>query len=160
MSFKTEIRQDGKNVSLTFTGILDESAQLPEFSEVIEGKLSIDLKDLSMINSLGCRKWILWIRDKAKARHGVHLYRCSSAMVNQISILHGFLTEDVVVESILVPYTCEECRFEHMDEVVVTSSMTDANVPEHMTCPSCKVGRMALDVVRDRYLQFLKKQAA
>ncbi|NJL24423.1 MAG: hypothetical protein HC902_04140 [Calothrix sp. SM1_5_4] len=161
MPFKILVVSRGRDTDIVFEGAINEESQLPGFSEV-PGKIFVDLAGVTMINSLGCRKWGHWLKESVKAGEGIHLIRCSPIMVHQINILAGFLPEGARVESFQVPYHCEACDFE---ERALFSRGRDfgiqesIDVQEQKPCPKCG-GDMTLDVVADHYFKFLKRRAA
>ncbi|MGE0525971.1 MAG: hypothetical protein AB7G93_09370 [Bdellovibrionales bacterium] len=160
MSLKTSIWQDGPDVRMALEGVVDENCQLPDFEEEIPGRMLVDLEMLSMINSLGCRKWVDWMR-RVRARAGLILQRCSPPVVNQMNILAGFLPKGVIVESFFAPYLCAECGHNELDLFVRGEHFDDSgitHVAEHRSCPSCS-GCMDLDVMPQRYFSFLSTKA-
>jgi anti-anti-sigma regulatory factor len=157
MSLTVEATKNGNDVVLTLAGVMDENSVLPEFPSGVRGRVVIDLADVSMINSLGCRNWIAWIKGGATVPGGVALVNCSPAVVNQTNILIGFLPGYVRVESFFVPYYCEGCGRE--ERILLTHGHEfDADgrlaLVDEMPCPDCKA-IMALDVIRERYFKFL-----
>jgi hypothetical protein len=160
MSLTIKITNNGKDVHLSLEGVMDENCQLPEFPEHITGQLSINMEKLEMMNSLGCRKWTIWVKTQAVAKGGVTLVKCSPAVVNQINVLQGFLPEHARVASFFVPYYCEGCG--HEDRILLTNGHEyDGNghlsFSEELPCPSCKA-IMAMEVVRERYFKFLSRK--
>lgn len=160
MSLTIKITATGKDVYLTLEGVLDENCQMPEFREPILGKLEIDLENLTMVNSLGCRLWSQWIKGQVQARAGIHLVKCSPAIVNQVNILDGFLPANGQVDSFFVPYYCEGCG--HEDRVLLSRGKEFdgeglLSVSEDLPCPKCKA-IMSIEVVKDRYFKFLAKR--
>lgn len=156
-----EITHSGDDVFVSLSGILDETCSLPEFDGGINGHLEINLERLTMINSLGCRKWAQWIKAQAQAKGGVTLVKCSSAVVHQFNILAGFLPAQVRVDSFYVPYYCEGCG--HEDRVLLTrghefDGASQLSFSEELPCPSCK-SIMEMEVMRERYFKFLDKKA-
>ncbi len=156
MSLSVHIAHSGTDVTITFNGMLDETCQLPEFSEPIMGRVEIHLERLHMINSLGCRKWAIWLRDKVKAKGGITLVKCSPVIVNQISILEGFLPTGANVQSFFVPYFCEKCS--HEERVLFREGIDYAKgkppkVNDHLDCPKCHAS-MELEVVPEKYLRY------
>jgi len=156
MGLSVHIAHIGIDVTITLDGILDENCQLPEFSEVIQGKMTIHLGRLNMINSLGCRKWAIWLRDKVKAKGGITLSECSPAIVNQLSILEGFVPKSAKVASFFVPYFCEKCS--HEERVLFRfgvdySTHQPPNPSDHLECPKCHA-QMELEVVQEKYLRY------
>lgn len=161
MKLAIQMQANGEDIRVSMSGILDETCELPEFATPVTGRLIIDLEKLAMINSLGCRKWVLWIKA-VKAKQGITLAKCSPAVVNQMNILSGFLPDNVTVESLFVPYHCEACADErfilfHIEQA--NSAEQIANWPEKLDCPQCK-SRMELDVLKARYFVFATRKTA
>jgi len=164
MALTIDIEHHGQDITVTFRGMLDENAlELPHFSQPITGRVYLKLGELTLINSLGCRKWVQWVRDEMKAKQGVFLLECNPAVVNQLNILEGFIPEGSTIESFYVPYFCESCGY---DTVVLFENNKDyiegvesplMRSPDEAHCPSCQ-GAMALDAVKARYFKFLGRK--
>ncbi len=146
----------GPDMTLEFHGPLDENGELPNLSGEISGRLEINLEHLTMINSLGCRNWVNWIKT-IHAKQGVFLVKCSPPFVTQVNILHGFIPKGVTIESFFVPYYCEPC--EYQENVLVHVDKEHALPSDDRTCPKCQ-GAMELDVVKTIYFRFLQKKSA
>jgi hypothetical protein len=162
MGLTVKTAKSGEDVVLTLIGVLDENSALPEFPSGVRGRVVIDLAGVSMINSLGCRNWIAWIKGGAIVPGGVTLVHCSPAVVNQTNILIGFLPGYVRVDSFFVPYYCEGCGRE--ERILLTHEHefdTEGRLAlvDEMPCPDCKA-IMTLDVIRERYFKFLFDKTA
>lgn len=164
MSAKLTIQviRNSEGITLRLDGVLDETAELPAFDTSFCGRMTIDLRKLTMINSLGCRKWIHWLKAYPKGTQ-IFLVNCSSVVVHQINILVGFVPPGVTVESIDVPYFCESCgEDEHilmMTSGAAVQGWTPDQVPDEKECIHCKK-TAELDVIKSRYFHFLTKKAA
>ena len=161
MKLKTKMTTRGDDVELALGGVLDETAELPELATPIKGRLRILLDDMEMINSLGCRKWVQWIRA-IEAGAGIGLAKCSPPVVNQMNILAGFLPEAVRVESLFVPYHCEACDRERRVLFELKPDDVAGQIeawPEHAACPVCG-GETELDVIKARYFSFATRKTA
>jgi hypothetical protein len=155
MSLKITAHQDGNDQHLALYGMLDENCQLPEFDHMIAGKLVVNLEFLTMINSLGTRKWLKWIKS-IKAQGGVVLSKCSAPFIAQVNVLHNFTPEGVYVESFQVPYLCPTCT--HEAQLLFTVAR-DTEAEDTHPCPACG-GTMEMDVIKSKYFNFLKKKVA
>src|SRR5262245_49973095 len=134
MALRIAESRTGVDLHIEINGVLDENGTLPEL-ELVQGRLEIDLSGLKMINSMGCRIWLKWIRN-AKALKGTSLVRCSPAFINQLNLMHGFIPEDVKVRSFFVPYMCESCGKE---QLLLFKNDISANEPKEIeTCPECQ----------------------
>ncbi len=162
MKLHVQVIRNSEGITLKLDGVLDETAELPAFDTSFAGRVMIDLEKLSFINSLGCRKWIHWLKAYPKETQ-IALTKCSSVIVNQINILVGFVPPGVAVESIYVPYFCESCE---KDEQVLmptpggaVQDWTPDSVPDEKECVHCKQ-QAELDVIKPRYFHFLVKKKA
>lgn len=159
---KIETATHGRDIRFTFDGVLDERCELPDVSEFkFTGRVLLNLEKLSMINSLGCRKWVQWL-NTIKAPKGIGLEKCSIPVVNQINILDGFLPPHVAVHSIFVPYFCDSCGKESLSLLDTSHSYSATSVEtiaDEAPCPACP-GQMELDVLKKRYFGFLLKKPA
>lgn len=136
------------------SGWLDGHATLPDLG-FISGTLTINLYELSFINSLGIRDWVDWIKN-VRTEKGIILTRCSPPFVRQISILQNFIPHGVTVQSICVPYYCDQCEREER-RLIEIGTLLDS-LPADIQCVMCK-GDMAMDVIKHIYFKFLEKQA-
>lgn len=136
------------------SGWLDGHAVLPDLG-LVPGRLIIDLFELTFMNSLGIRTWVNWIKT-VRAEKGITIKRCSPPFVKQLSILHSFIPFDVTVESICVPYYCEECDREEVRLIQVGAGFD--TLPAEIICIICH-GEMSMDVVKETYFKFWDKKA-
>ena len=151
-----EMKENGGTLHVALKGGLDENSTLPAI-EKSYSRVEIDLNHLERINSIGCRDWINWSK-KIKAKEGVFLLNCPSVFVAQMSILVGMLSPGMHVASFLVPYYCEECGHEEIKTFHCnpkTLEFDSTEIEDSIGCPKCGA-LMTIDVVRERYLSFLK----
>ncbi|HMN69848.1 MAG TPA: hypothetical protein PKC28_14990, partial [Bdellovibrionales bacterium] len=99
MKFKCDVERAGENVLMRLSGRLDEKAELPVWPKPVKGHLTVDMRELQLINSFGCRAWVMWTRG-VRVEGGISLVNCSPAVVNQINILSSFLESRIEVRSI------------------------------------------------------------
>ena len=162
-SFTVETNEtDGALVKLT--GEIDE---MVDFSGLEipkdQNRITIDLKEITMLNSVGLRSWVLWI--KSIEQDVIVLRHCPNVAVHQMNILEGFMPLKTIVESFEVPYNCESCgedtltwakRGEQYFER--TADKADwIKIAENIECQNC--GKEAeLDVIPTKYFHFLKSR--
>lgn len=155
MSLKIIQTKHGEDIHMHLSGMLDENANLPDFSKEIPGMLVVNLSEVSMINSLGCRVWSKWIKT-VRTKHGVFLRECSSAFIAQVNVLQNFIPAGVSIESLQVPYVCIKCNHSERTILPLANART---APDQKPCPRCG-GVMEINVVRSKYFHFLDKKAA
>lgn len=103
-----EVKQEsvnGQNL-LKFCGQIDEEAQFPP-AQGGTAPLVIDLKEVTAINSIGIRSWIMWF--EAIKGTPIQFLNCPKALVMQMNMVEGFLPESAEVLTMEVPFFCEEC---------------------------------------------------
>jgi hypothetical protein len=145
----------GSDLHLSIVGVVNENATLPEFAAgELKGALVVNLSGLTMINSLGCRVWSKWIKA-TQAPRGVILRECSPAFIAQVNVLQNFLPDEVVIESIQIPYECVKCN--HSAKVVLPIAKAKS-APDYQPCPRCGA-KTEMNVAREKYFHFLKKRA-
>lgn len=150
---------DGPVVS--FDGFINENVRFDQLPIAPASNLIFDLAGVALINSLGIRGWVTWMRSM-RAKSFI-FRRCSKAVVDQINILEGFLPPGSVVESFLVPYHCDACqkgemilfRQGHEFEKGTPDHPEKITPPGDVECPICRT-RMEMDVIETKYFRFLK----
>ena len=159
MDFSYKIKTEGGNTQIDFCGDLNENAELPDTAKKFSGELRVNLKQVTGLNSLGCRKWIHWFKT-VTTEGGVALVHCPALIIGQINILSGFVPDDVAVESFYVPYTCDQCGRSHA-QFVESSAVFGADgslqVPAEMPCPQCS-GILEIEYTPQTYFSFLTKK--
>ena len=123
--FKIEEEVSGKSTKLIFSGNLNEHAVLsvPKHCDQLS-IISINLRDVSYINSVGTRSWCVWIK-KIPSTTQIIFEECPMLFVKAFSYVSGFLPNHAIVNSFYVPYVSEDSeeskivlyrRGEHYDE--------------------------------------------
>lgn len=150
MSLNVKIELSGDDVIVTFDGMLNEESTVPDLDQDISGRLILKLEKLDMINSIGCRTWLTWIRT-LKPKKGIVLERCSPVFIGQVSVLKGFAPPDSTIESFFLPYHCDAC--DH-DANILFNVGQDTKIEIELPCPKCG-DKMECDVVAQTYQRFL-----
>ena len=155
-----EIKKEGV-VHLHFSGHIDENSTFPIFNS-LKGKVEIDLKDIKSINSVGIRAWIKWF----SSFQGVNFVflNCPKSIVMQMNMVEGFLPDHSSIESINVPFYCEDCDkeievlFSVGNEIIVEDGKVQLHYDKNSVCP--KGCDPELDVNESKYFKFLLKSKA
>lgn len=160
MKVETEKLENG--VKVTLTGRITEDSDFSLMPTQADAPITVDLQNVTRINSCGLRFWVIWMNEIGKDTE-VTLQNCPQWVVDQINILEGFVGNKTVVESFYVPYYCEDCEIsesvfkkqgEDFDPDNVDSAIEKwENQPPN--CPECGE-EMDLDAISSKYFSFLK----
>jgi anti-anti-sigma regulatory factor len=164
MKMRAEFKTYAGNGECTVhvSGVINESTDFGEIDIAGAKAVILDLGGVIFLNSMGLRNWVIWTKGLlGKAQF--FFRNCPRPVVEQMSILQGFLPMGAIVESFFIPYHCKSCN--HEEEYLATRgkdfmpATVDAkgglNVPEKRPCPVCNA-EMEWDVVADKYFSFLK----
>jgi hypothetical protein len=132
------------------SGFLDENSDL-KVLEAMTGKVTVNFKEVSRVNSCGVREWVNAI-TKMK---GVTLsYEdCPIVVVKQLNAVPDF-QGTASVASFQAPYFCEACDQEAV-VTLKTETVAGGNAPA-MACATCKKP-MNFDAIANQYFSFLKR---
>lgn len=150
-------------LDLTVEGPISESNSI--FTASLNGvkEVNIDLDKMTFINSIGVKNWVS-LMTRLPPRTQVSLYNCPLVMINQVSMVKGFLPENGFVQSFKAPYHCDSCRAEEIllairgEDYEYASSNggeVKVNLLEEKPCPKCGQ-EMSLDFSIAKTLAFLK----
>jgi hypothetical protein len=145
---------------LVFRGEITENADFSKVEQLASQLLVVDLDGVTKINSMGIKKWILWVR--AHQGKQFHFRNCTPVIVNQMNILQGFLPPGALVESFYLPFRCDDCGLEssylaerRRDYVEATTDAgREIKIPETRPCEQCGSAQ-EWDVMEQVYFRFL-----
>lgn len=159
--FKSTISENGSNATLAFQGSIDEDVEFPAVEAGKFQTITLDLKNVKAINSVGIREWLNWIRPLAEKSDFV-LENCPKAMVFQFNMVEGFLPPRAKVSSFFVPFYSESADQEEnvLFKVGQEVKADGGNIALNYDPKAAKLGGvddMEMDVTEAKYFQFLKR---
>lgn len=135
---------DGAVVEVKMSGWITEKADL-DIEKIPAGRpVVIDVGDVRVINSLGCRDWMRFLSKLSKRTPSVTIRRLSPMLAFHASTIRNFLGP-AHVESVLSPWMCSRC--EHYVEYLQDAR---AELPSSLPCPKCG-SEMVLDTFEGVY---------
>lgn len=151
-------KDQGEVLQIRLSGAVDEdfSFALTDFGN--KKKIVVDVGDIDIINSCGCREWIKLMKS-LKTDVSLTFINCPKIFIDQVNMLKDFVPAGGKIESFNVPYYCESCE-------KITSKTFAANdlpngykdIPETMVCAHC--GKKAeMDVIPNTFFRFLVKRS-
>lgn len=159
--FKSTATENGANLTLAFTGTIDEDVEFPAIEAGKYQTITLDLKGVKAINSVGIREWLNWIRPLAEKSKFV-LENCPKAMVFQFNMVEGFLPPQSTVASFFVPFYSESADQEENVLFRVGQEVTASGgaIKINYDAKAANLGGvddMEMDVTEGKYFQFLKR---
>lgn len=154
---KEKIEKDGKEVLVArFAGSIDEKTDFDKLIGEFPKVLHVYCKQVPRINSDGIKKWVEYFQKLRQESVKVHFFECSTAIVEQMSLISNFVS-GAKVESVYVPYVCENCNAELIG-LFKTSTLKRINlkVPK-LKCSKCGSDKTTFDDISDEYFHFLKR---
>lgn len=160
-NFEHYIEERGSEIRVFFSGFLNENADFSGLGDLSGSVFFLNMSEVQGTNSLGLKKWITWIAPLAKETQIV-LEKCPPPVVQQMSILRGFVPSGAQVKSIYVPYYCENCGNEesllHENGTGFFSGTADTEpgyrLKESHNCGKCG-SVMEPDILPESYFKFL-----
>src|SRR5688572_25654871 len=128
----------GNEVKLA--GAVDENVSLVRLLDhERDGRIVLDLGEVTFINSLGMREWIRMQQAASTANIRIELRRVAEPIVHQLNIMPAARGVSLV-SSFFAPYECDDCDQEHLmllDVRVNGADLVKKRAPA-MKCPDCE----------------------
>jgi hypothetical protein len=158
-----KVQRNKDQVHVALDGAIGETTPLFILPVSDIKDLTVDMSGVTYINSIGVKHWIMWTQ-KIPTTTAVKLLNCPFVIVSQASMVVGFLTKNMKIESFRMPYACEECgKEEQMTAVRGTDYEYPSEgaprkiaVPEELPCTKCKEGKLEPDFFLDKTFKFLE----
>lgn len=87
--------------------VVDDRTPLPQYQGFNRQKFILDLRDLKLMNSVGIRAWVHWIRS-FQAQNEVRLVNCPVIFLNIAAIVTDVVPDGVRIDSMILRYVDEE----------------------------------------------------
>ena len=148
-------KKDDKDL-LSIQGAIDEEAEFPNYE--LSGEVFVDLGQVSSINSIGIRAWVLWF-GQFKDKVHFSFFNVPKSVTMQMNMVEGFLPPQSSILSLYVPFYCESCDeekemlFEVGKQISIEGDSVKIDYEASKICkPDCEP---ELDVVESKFFRFL-----
>jgi hypothetical protein len=157
-----KVNKNQGNYEVFIEGSIGEGSPLFQLDVRDAVSISIDMEKLTYINSVGVKGWIQWtLRVPPKSKF--NLRRVPLVIINQASMVSGFLPAQAVIENFQAPFVCPDCNTETVVpltrgkeyEYAAGSQPKRVDLPT-ISCPKCKA-EMEADFTVAKALAFLDK---
>ena len=136
-----------------FIGNIDEDVNFEKVLSVKMPEYHFDFQKVKLINSCGVREWIKFIENLGPDVK-ISYYNCGQIVVEQINMVHGFVTDTSQIKTIYTPYFCEKCDKEkHV--LVETNTIQNKKAPV-VLCDGCN-SPMEFDAIEEQFFGFIKE---
>ena len=152
--FKFEVVEKDHSKTILLSGVIDEDTNFTPILKFTDAPLVFNFKDVASINSCGIRTWVNFLKELGPTE--THYEMCTPLIVRQMNMVPSFLGK-AHVNSVYVPYVCEECDTEK--EILVNEDKFKkglVTIAETIPCESCGKGEMELDGHPKQYFAFAK----
>lgn len=148
---------------LRFVGQITENFTGDEVHKAVLAKagglksVNLDLGDVSRINSMGAREWLLFL-EQLQSRFSCRFEIVSEVMIELASIAPNILgKKGTPIEIFKAPYFCAVCnkRYERKINASNIESVDGELTPPAMSCPVC-ASELDFDAVPEDYFNFLR----
>ena len=151
----TKEQKDGILIA-RISGSIDETVNLETaIGAAATPEVHIYCKEIKRINSIGVKGWIKYFQALTQKGTTVKFIECSSAIVEQINLIANFLGGGTV-ESVLVPFSCNNCKSELVGLFKVADlKRIQLKIPD-LKCSKCG-GTAVFDDIPEEYFAFIER---
>lgn len=160
-SWEGAMKSKGLGISYQKSGkFVYLSGYIDEFSDyapllAMGPPLRLNLRHITALNSLGIRKWILFIKSLGVSL--VEFYECSPQFIDTVNMLPDMVSPTgnmKRIKSIVIPYECSKCQ--KSQELIAVMEKMAKNL-EDITlgptpCPHCESASYPQVTVEDHFL--------
>jgi anti-anti-sigma regulatory factor len=150
------IKEQKDNVlTVRLSGSIEESTNFDQLIGPPPPQLVVNCKEVPRINSVGVKAWIKYFQGVTTQGTKLKFVECSTAIVEQINLISNF-TCGGTVESIYVPFACQNCKSELVG-LFKTADLKQfgQDIPE-LKCTKCG-GSAVFDDIPEEYFGFLER---
>lgn len=130
-------------------GHIDEDSRF-DVVNGLSGNIIFNFKDVTLINSLGIRNWVNFI--KTLSAKPVFYAECPPLIVRQLNMVPSFMGHAKVL-SAFAPYVCDSCDNE---SAVLLEEKAFGTLEEVIKCQKCGKEENELDGHPQQYFAFAK----
>ena len=134
-------------------GSIDENTDLSQLLKLKNSPVVFHFKGITSVNSCGIRTWVNFIKEFSSGN--VTFTECPPLVVRQMNMVPSFLGK-ATVESVFVPYVCDQCENEQSILVSISEYKKGTPLPETIPCEKCQSQEMELDGNVKQYFAFTK----
>ncbi len=144
------IQINGDTAYIELAGNINEDSDFGKIQNLILKKYNFNFDKVQQINSCGIRDWIKFLQSLGNSH--IIYENCPQIIIEQINMVHGFITENTKIISFYAPYFCDKCDCERKIKLNTKDIM--ANKAPGATCSVCEED-LEFDALEKQYFHFL-----
>ena len=146
------VQIQGETAIISLVGVINEDAQFDKIQSLNLKKYIFDFDKITLINSCGIRDWIKFLQSLGSVE--IHYENCPQIIIEQINMVHGFITPNTKITTFYAPYFCDKCDSEKKIKLKAADILMGKAPVE--TCPTCK-DILEFDALEKQYFHFLSQ---
>lgn len=150
LSINVQIQGDTANIELS--GTINEDAQFDKIQSLNLKNYIFNFDKINLINSCGIRDWIKFLQSLGPVQ--ISYENCPQIIIEQINMVHGFITPTTQITSFYAPYFCDQCDKEKKIKIS-SKEVINIKAPTK-TCDVCNE-ELEFDALEKQYFHFLSQ---
>lgn len=146
------IQIKGDNAFISLSGVINEDAEFTKMQNLNLRQYVFDFEKIQQINSCGIRDWIKFLQELGTVE--IVYENCPQIIIEQINMVHGFITNNTKISTFYAPYFCDKCDSEKkikLKSLDIKNGKAPINV-----CPECG-DNLEFDALEKQYFHFLSQ---
>lgn len=146
------LKNEGVKTIVSIKGMIDEDFKYDELLKIASANVIFNFEDVTTINSCGIREWVSLL-NKLPATMSIVYENCPQVIIEQLSMVKGFIRDNIKVKSFYAPYFCESCDKESQ-HLLNIDEVQNLKAPKK-DCPHCQTVNIEFDNIEQQYFRFI-----
>jgi len=150
--YTTTIKNSGSDTNVIISGMIDEDFKYDDLLGIKGTNINFDFNGITTINSCGIREWV-GLLNKLPVAVNITYENCPQVIIEQLSMVKGFIRDNIKVKSFFAPYFCEACDKE-VQYLILINEVQNLKAPKK-SCPNCNAEDIEFDNIEQQYFRFI-----
>jgi thiol-disulfide isomerase/thioredoxin len=146
------LKKESSGTIVNISGMIDEDFKYEELVKITDTTITFNFDGVTTINSCGIREWV-GLLNKLPTTTSICYENCPQVIIEQLSMVKGFIRDNIKVKSFYAPYFCESCDKESQ-HLLLLSEVQNLKAPQK-NCPYCNTANIEFDNIEQQYFRFI-----
>jgi DNA-directed RNA polymerase subunit RPC12/RpoP len=146
------IKKENSETLVSINGMIDEDFKYDDLLKINDTTVHFNFDGVTTINSCGIREWIEFLNN-FPATTNLSYQNCPQVIIEQLSMVKGFIRDNIKVKSFYAPYFCASCDKESQHLLQLTE-VQNLKAPQK-SCPYCNIANIEFDNIELQYFRFI-----